>query len=776
MFGTLIVQLPSDYSGGQLVISHGGKEKVFDFSGMKGCTNYHYAAFYADCQHELKKISKGYRLCLVYNLLYTGTGSLPAPIEDGLIIGQLVTAMKQWNDEASRRKGPPMMVYILEHKYCEASLSFKGLKNIDRAVGDVLTKACQEANFELYLAHVSRMESWSASCYRKKYTLEELCDDSVDATHFISPQGQKPAHFNEMFLDDGALVPKESIKLGKPDEEERSEATGNEGASVERWYKWTALILWPLKRRLMNIGCDKMTFKLKAAVIDRTTPLGGSEKNESLELARDLVRSDGHTSDSAISLLKCLQALGVTELIREFLSSKISDHMIYKEFRNEAFTLCSTSVGWETIRPSLLAMVNSAQHFLSCYELIQHLFAISLETPSATEPKSLCKELAVAFVQAVSNKGKYDAYNTDAGINMLKVLLSLGDAALVSQFLVFLASASYERYSEVTMFLTSQPFVEQLLAIGKGLGWETLQPGLAALFKNISSANISQYCEFLCKLVCLEDLLPPLQKPICRCLMDTIIKVVITEQDFDPKATNQPHRFGTPWDYKQEQQRRAANMMRSREFVRALLKLLVVLEYDTKITGGVTDAFLRQPNRYPVSTVVVPALEDLRSWLGDDKRSAIIPIVAHFISVVEGQNTPTAGGPKDWAKNVTVACNKSCNDCKLLQEFLRDPAKNQIRFRMNQVRRQHVERQITLLKCGTTHFTERTGSPQTLVVNKVRQPQERKRPIQQDESVRILARLRALCPPQLGGAAEPQLKKPKINVGASLVTGGAVRF
>ena len=55
MFGTLVVQLPSDYSGGQLVVSHGGKEKVFDFSGIKGCTNFHFAAFYADCQHELKK-------------------------------------------------------------------------------------------------------------------------------------------------------------------------------------------------------------------------------------------------------------------------------------------------------------------------------------------------------------------------------------------------------------------------------------------------------------------------------------------------------------------------------------------------------------------------------------------------------------------------------------------------------------------------------------------------------------------------------------------------
>ena len=778
MFGTLVVQLPSDYSGGQLVVLHGGKEKVFDFSGIKGCTNFHYAAFYADCQHELKKVTKGYRFCLIYNLIYSGTGSLPAPVEDALVVSQLTNAMKLWNDEASQRKGPPMMAYILEHKYCEASLSFKGLKNIDRAVGDVLAKACQEANFDLYLAHVSRMEMWSASCYRKKYTLEELCDDSIDASHFISPQGQKPAHFSEMFLDDGAMVPKENYKLGKPDEEERSEATGNEGASVERWYKWTALILWPQKRRLMNIGCDKMTNKLKIAVIGRTTPLTATEKEDSLKLARELVESGGHSSTSAVTLLQCLHNLRQTELIHEFLSGEISDHMLDTEFRKEAFNQCGSSVSWEVIRPNLLAVVNGDQYFPACCNLLTDLLAVSLKNPSAAQPKSLCKELTTAFVQAVSRKGKYDAYDADAAVSMLKVLQSLGDAALVSQFLLFLASASYERYSGISMILRSQPFVEQLLAIGKALGWDTLRPGLVTLFKNTTSANISEYCNLLCRLVCHEEPSPQ-QKPIFRCSMDIIINIVTTEQDFDPQAFSQPLRFGTSWDFKQDHERRVANSTRSREFVRALLKILVALEYDTVIMGSMTDAFLRQPNRYPVNAVVLPALEDLCSWLGDVKCNAIIPIVASFISVVQGWSTPgpSAGATKGWSKNVTVTCGMSCNDCKTLQEFLQDPAKNQIRFRINQARRSHIEKQLNFLKCGTTHFTERRGSPQTLVVNKV--GQERKRPTQQDESLRILARLHALYPPQVGGASVaaipiPQPKKQKV-VGVPFITTGAPR-
>ena len=63
MFGTLVIQLPSDCSGGELIVKHRGEEKVFSFSGLQGSTNFHFAAFYADCQHE---VTAGNRLCLFF--------------------------------------------------------------------------------------------------------------------------------------------------------------------------------------------------------------------------------------------------------------------------------------------------------------------------------------------------------------------------------------------------------------------------------------------------------------------------------------------------------------------------------------------------------------------------------------------------------------------------------------------------------------------------------------------------------------------------------------
>ncbi len=68
MFGTLVVVLPAAHRGGELVIRHAGRETVVDMSGGE-ISELSFAAFYADCEHEVKPITAGNRVCLVYNLI-----------------------------------------------------------------------------------------------------------------------------------------------------------------------------------------------------------------------------------------------------------------------------------------------------------------------------------------------------------------------------------------------------------------------------------------------------------------------------------------------------------------------------------------------------------------------------------------------------------------------------------------------------------------------------------------------------------------------------------
>jgi hypothetical protein len=87
MVATLVITLPSVYSGGRLRVRHGGVEKTFGggsgglaaaaaAAGAEagaaagaggGCS---YAAFYADCEHEVEPLMAGHRLALAYNLIH----------------------------------------------------------------------------------------------------------------------------------------------------------------------------------------------------------------------------------------------------------------------------------------------------------------------------------------------------------------------------------------------------------------------------------------------------------------------------------------------------------------------------------------------------------------------------------------------------------------------------------------------------------------------------------------------------------------------------------
>jgi predicted 2-oxoglutarate/Fe(II)-dependent dioxygenase YbiX len=69
MVGSLIVMLPSAFSGGELVIQHESQRETFRFENARAESSPDYVAFYADCEHEVLRVDTGRRLCLTYNLI-----------------------------------------------------------------------------------------------------------------------------------------------------------------------------------------------------------------------------------------------------------------------------------------------------------------------------------------------------------------------------------------------------------------------------------------------------------------------------------------------------------------------------------------------------------------------------------------------------------------------------------------------------------------------------------------------------------------------------------
>ena len=70
MFGTLVIQLPSKFTGGSLVVEHRGEKKIVDFSDPQSQDGFYATACFADCEHSLQEVKSGWRICLVYNLCH----------------------------------------------------------------------------------------------------------------------------------------------------------------------------------------------------------------------------------------------------------------------------------------------------------------------------------------------------------------------------------------------------------------------------------------------------------------------------------------------------------------------------------------------------------------------------------------------------------------------------------------------------------------------------------------------------------------------------------
>jgi predicted 2-oxoglutarate/Fe(II)-dependent dioxygenase YbiX len=61
MFGSLMVCLPSEFTGGTLVTRHQGREVTFDWSASAAT---HWAAFFSDVEHEVLPVTSGHQITL----------------------------------------------------------------------------------------------------------------------------------------------------------------------------------------------------------------------------------------------------------------------------------------------------------------------------------------------------------------------------------------------------------------------------------------------------------------------------------------------------------------------------------------------------------------------------------------------------------------------------------------------------------------------------------------------------------------------------------------
>ncbi len=251
MVATLVISLPVPGAGGELVIRHQGRETAVDMRTDEP-SELVYAAFYADCEHEILPVTDGHRVCLVYNLMLQDGSDAPLDAPDyGAEIDRIAAELgARCRDPGASGK----LVWLLEHDYSAAGLSFGALKNVDAAIGRVLTAAAERAGCALHAAIV-RVEETGAGWYDGHAdVVEDVADDAFELYDIVDvdcrldgwarPDGA-PADYGDLPLLPGELMPAGRLDPGRPDSQRLFEASGNEGATIERFYRRAALVVWP---------------------------------------------------------------------------------------------------------------------------------------------------------------------------------------------------------------------------------------------------------------------------------------------------------------------------------------------------------------------------------------------------------------------------------------------------------------------------------------------------------------------------------------------------
>ena len=259
MVATLCISLPTTGSGGELIVRHGNRETTIDMRAEEP-SELAFAAFYADCAHETRRVTSGHRLSVVYNLcLQPDDTRTPRKAPDYSDVAERIAhrLAARGPVEDTTKSTAPAIVWLLEHEYSPAGLSFHALKNSDDAVARTLGLAADRADWALQAAVVHIEEEgtaeiggepigyWEGPTDRVRgVKMGEVFEGARWLADWVGRDGEA-LHFGKIPLDVAELLPRGALDDAEPDELRLHEASGNEGVSLEHAYRRAALVMWP---------------------------------------------------------------------------------------------------------------------------------------------------------------------------------------------------------------------------------------------------------------------------------------------------------------------------------------------------------------------------------------------------------------------------------------------------------------------------------------------------------------------------------------------------
>lgn len=175
MFGSLVISLPSNFTGGILKIKHNNESKEFDLS-INNNTEIKWVAFYSDCEHEISEVFSGYRITLTYNLYIRENKNYEEQYKyidvTKIELYNTLKTIKE-NENTIKKLG-----FIMEHKYpnlikfSENTNFIKILKGLDLK----LFLICKKLNLEINFKGIIDIKDY-VEYYSEDYKISKIIKD-----------------------------------------------------------------------------------------------------------------------------------------------------------------------------------------------------------------------------------------------------------------------------------------------------------------------------------------------------------------------------------------------------------------------------------------------------------------------------------------------------------------------------------------------------------------------------------------------------------------------
>lgn len=300
MFGTLIIGLPSQHTGGELIASFDGNRQVADFSQDEG-HKISYAAFYADCDHEIKPVTSGYRVCLVYNLIQHK--------KDAVV--KLQSLSTQVNELAAlfvkdrKFNGIKPHIVLLGHQYTPENFSKDHLKLNDRSKAEVLLEAAKDAGCYAKLCLVTSYIIGSPE-YDGYYDDDDgygdmdmaIMEENDRELYIRDWEENELPELDNVRFEEADLIVSFNIDDEEPLIKESTGYMGNYGPDIEHWYHYGAVMIWSPEANASLLADQHMECKMQWVKYFNQHPNQATSKE--VDILTDILRKgpQSHYRDS----------------------------------------------------------------------------------------------------------------------------------------------------------------------------------------------------------------------------------------------------------------------------------------------------------------------------------------------------------------------------------------------------------------------------------------------------------------------------------------------